>query len=70
MITEEQRQEWRLKRNKLIIDTPVLLSLLYDLDLLPEQVSNGSHDEWRLDTTVCHFMSLPQNMTVKPTKST
>jgi hypothetical protein len=60
------RDEWRKKRNKLVSDTPVLLSLLYDLNLLPEQVADGSHEEWRLDTVVCHVLGLPQIMTPIP----
>jgi hypothetical protein len=34
----------------------LLLSLLYDLDLLPEQVKDGSMEEWQMLSVVDHFL--------------
>ncbi len=50
-----KRNAWRRKRNTIINNDGSLLSLLYDLDLLPEQVKRGSRDEWKLDSTVLHW---------------
>lgn len=66
MTGDVDREKWRIKRNKMISDTPVLMSLLYDLDLLPEQVEKDSHDEWKMDSVVAHVMRLPMTMLPKP----
>ena len=42
---------------KLINKTPILLSLLYDLNLLPEQVKRGTKYEFYMLTTVEHFVA-------------
>jgi hypothetical protein len=36
-------------------EIPEALSCLYDLDLLPEQIEEGSRDEWRMVVIVSHF---------------
>ena len=41
--------------NELIKQIPELMSCLYDLDLLPEQVATGSKDEWKMYCIAAHF---------------
>lgn len=38
-----------------INDDPILFSLLYDLDLLPEQVKEGTHDWVRMQIIIEHW---------------
>ena len=42
------------------------MSLLYDLDLLPEQVKKGSPDEWKLCSVVLHFVRLTREKPTPP----
>jgi hypothetical protein len=56
------RDKWRKERNATITKTPFLLSLLYDLDLLPEQVIPGSTAENQLDSVCGHFATLQKEV--------
>lgn len=38
-------------------DQPILLSLLYNLNLLPEQVKDGSKEEYQMEQIVAHFVA-------------
>jgi hypothetical protein len=44
-MTEEERQQARSIAGDIINSSAELLSLLYDMDLMPEQVEKGSLDE-------------------------
>jgi hypothetical protein len=54
-LVKPDRDKWRKERNTIINSDPCLMSLIYDLDLLPEQVDKESRQEWMLDTTVAHW---------------
>ena len=60
-MTEEQEKLAQAERDRLVglvSKTPVMLSLLYDLNLLPECVAvseNKARDEWYMLTTIAHL---------------
>lgn len=56
-ITPEDREEMR-SLSQWATQHPVLFSLLYDLNLLPEQVEEGSREQWRMLTTILHVRIL------------
>jgi hypothetical protein len=43
------------KVSQLMKEIPELESLLYDLDLMPEQVKPGSKEEWKMFMVAMHF---------------
>lgn len=57
MKTELHREveAFRKKRVGIINQNPILVSLLYDLDLLPEQVKENTREEWQLNVIVMHW---------------
>lgn len=50
---------------KLVNETPELLSLLYDLDLLPEQVGGDSMEEKKAKLIAAHFDKIQRRLMVK-----
>lgn len=56
MITADDPQYFK-RILKPINETPILLSLLYDLDLLPEQVEQGS-ERWKWMVTIVSAFQL------------
>lgn len=61
----ETRDGWKKLCSK-VNETPILQSLLYDLDLLPEQIAN-SYDANKLISIVNHFSELERSKGCDPT---
>lgn len=55
-MTDNERAETCQRLIQYAQATEAVMSLLYDLDLMPEQVTAGTHEYWKMISVITHFV--------------